>query len=201
MTFPTPSNINYLWTFGGILVFFLGVLLVTGIVMAMHYAANTREAFDTIEKLMRDTNYGWLMRYTHAAGGTGFFVAAYIHIFRNLYYGSYKAPREVLWMIGVLIFLFMIMTAFMGYSLVWGQMSFWAVTVITSLFSSLRLPSSRASARRWWNGFGAASRLITPRSTDCSACTIWCPSCLWASLGCTFGPCTYRATTTRPASR
>ena len=126
-----------MWTFGGILAFCLGVQIVTGIVLAMHYAADTSVAFDSIEHLMRDVNYGWLIRYTHAVGASMFFLAVYLHIFRGLYYGSYKAPREILWIIGVLIFLAMMATAFMGYSLVWGQMSFWAVTVITNLFSSL----------------------------------------------------------------
>ena len=137
LEFPTPRNLNYMWTFGAILAFCLMVQIVTGIVLAMHYAADTSVAFDSIEHLMRNVNYGWLMRYTHAVGGSMFFLAVYLHIFRGLYYGSYKAPREILWIIGVLIFLAMMATAFMGYSLVWGQMSFWAVTVITNLFSSL----------------------------------------------------------------
>src|SRR6516165_8704415 len=137
MAFGTPRTLNYLWAFGAILVFFLVMQIFTGIILAMHYAPNTTVAFDSIEKIMRDVNYGWLMRYTHAVGASLFFLAAYIHLFRGLYYGSYKAPREVLWMIGVAILITMIATAFMGYSLVWGNMSFWAVTVITNLFSSL----------------------------------------------------------------
>ncbi len=135
--FPTPRNLNYLWTFGGILTFFLMAQIVTGIVLAMHYQPSATEAFDSIEAIRRDVNYGWLLRDLHAVGASMFFLAAYIHIFRGLYYGSYKSPREVLWIIGVLIFLAMMATAFMGYSLPWGQMSFWAVTVITNLFSSL----------------------------------------------------------------
>jgi ubiquinol-cytochrome c reductase cytochrome b/c1 subunit len=156
LDFPTPRNLNYMWTFGGILAFCLGVQIVTGIVLAMHYAADTTIAFDSIEHLMRDVNYGWLIRYTHAVGASMFFVAVYLHIFRGLYYGSYKAPREVLWIIGVLIFLAMIATAFMGYSLVWGQMSFWAVTVITNLFSSLDSIVSGLGTTlvQWiWGGF------------------------------------------------
>ena len=133
---PTPRNINYLWAFGAILFYFLVVQLYSGVILAMHYAPNSAIAFDSIEKLMRDTSYGWLMRYTHMVGASLFFLAVYIHLFRGLYYGSYKSPREVLWMIGVAILLCMMATAFMGYSLVWGQMSFWAVTVITNLFSS-----------------------------------------------------------------
>jgi ubiquinol-cytochrome c reductase cytochrome b/c1 subunit len=135
--FPTPRNLNYLWTFGGILTFFLMAQIVTGVVLAMHYQPSGTEAFDSVEAIRRDVNYGWLLRNMHAVGASMFFLAAYVHIFRGLYYGSYKAPREILWIIGVLIFLAMMATAFMGYSLVWGQMSFWAVTVITNLFSSL----------------------------------------------------------------
>ncbi len=120
-------------------------------------------AFDSVEKIMRDVNWGWLLRYSHAVGASMFFVAVYIHTFRGLYYGSYKAPREVLWILGVLILLLMIATAFMGYSLVWGQMSFWAVTVITNLFSSLDsvIPGLGTQARA--NGSGAASRSAVPR--------------------------------------
>ena len=137
VTFPTPRNLTYLWTFGGILTFCLLVQIVTGIILAMHYTPHVDHAFNSIEHLMRDVNYGWLMRYTHAVGASMFFLAVYIHMFRGLYYGSYKAPREVLWILGVIILFLMIATAFMGYSLPWGQMSFWAVTVITNLFSSL----------------------------------------------------------------
>jgi ubiquinol-cytochrome c reductase cytochrome b subunit len=156
MAFPTPRNLNYLWTFGGILTFVLGVQIFTGVILAMHYVPNTLLAFDSVEKLMRDVNYGWLLRYTHAVGASMFFLAVYIHTFRGLYYGSYKAPREVLWMIGVTILIVMIATAFMGYSLVWGQMSFWAVTVITNLFSSLDsiIPGLGTTIVQWiWGGF------------------------------------------------
>ena len=156
LDFPTPRNLTYMWTFGGILTFSLLVQIATGVVLAMHYSADTSIAFDSIEHLMRDVNYGWLMRYTHAVGGSMFFLAVYLHIFRGLYYGSYKAPREVLWIIGVLIFLAMMATAFMGYSLVWGQMSFWAVTVITNLFSSLDQIVSGLGTTivQWiWGGF------------------------------------------------
>ena len=111
--------------------------IVTGVVLAMHYQPSATEAFNSVEAIRRDVNYGWLIRNLHAVGASMFFLAVYIHIFRGLYYGSYKSPREVLWIIGVLIFLTMMATAFMGYSLPWGQMSFWAVTVITNLFSSL----------------------------------------------------------------
>ena len=116
--FPTPRNLNYWWTFGGILTFCLAVQIITGIVLAMHYQPSAEMAFDSVEHIMRDVNWGWLMRYTHAVGGSMFFLAVYIHIFRGLYYGSYKAPREVLWILGVIILLLMMATAFMGYSLV-----------------------------------------------------------------------------------
>jgi ubiquinol-cytochrome c reductase cytochrome b subunit len=156
MAFPNPRNLGYLWTFGGILAFCLLVQIFTGVILAMHYEPSTMLAFDSIEKLMRDVNYGWLMRYTHAIGASMFFVAVYIHMFRGLYFGSYKAPREVLWMIGVAILIVMMATAFMGYSLVWGQMSFWAVTVITNLFSSLDSIYSGLGTTivQWiWGGF------------------------------------------------
>ncbi len=115
LDFPTPRNLNYMYTFGAILTFCLFVQIVTGIVLAMHYVADPRMAFDSIEDLMRNVNYGWLIRYTHAVGGSMFFLAVYLHIFRGLYYGSYKAPREILWILGVLILLAMIATAFIGY--------------------------------------------------------------------------------------
>jgi ubiquinol-cytochrome c reductase cytochrome b subunit len=135
-TFPTPRNLNFWYGFGAVLTAMLGIQIVTGIVLAMHYVPNSTMAFDSVENIMRDVNYGWLLRYMHANGASFFFIAVYIHIFRNLYYGSYKAPREVLWILGVLIYVLMIVTAFMGYVLPWGQMSFWAATVITNLFTS-----------------------------------------------------------------
>ena len=156
MVIPTPRNLNYWWTFGGILAFMLAVQMMTGIVLAMHFVPTPEGAFDSVEKIMRDVNWGWLLRYAHAVGASMFFLAVYIHSFRGLYYGSYKAPREVLWILGVVILLLMIATAFMGYSLVWGQMSFWAVTVITNLFSSLDslIPGLGTTLVEWiWGGF------------------------------------------------
>jgi ubiquinol-cytochrome c reductase cytochrome b/c1 subunit len=135
--FPTPRNLNYLWTFGGILFLCLAAQIVTGIILAMHYQPSAAGAFNSIEQIRRDVNYGWLIRNMHAVGSSMFFFAVYIHIFRGLYYGSYKAPREVLWILGVVILLVMMATGFMGYTLPWGQMSFWGVTVITNLFSAL----------------------------------------------------------------
>jgi quinol-cytochrome oxidoreductase complex cytochrome b subunit len=136
LSYPTPKNLNYWWTFGGILAICLMIQIVTGIVLAMHYIPSTERAFQSVEHIMRDVNYGWLIRYVHANGASMFFLAVYIHMFRNLYYGSYKAPREVLWMIGVAIYLLMMATAFLGYTLPWGQMSFWGATVITNLLGA-----------------------------------------------------------------
>jgi ubiquinol-cytochrome c reductase cytochrome b/c1 subunit len=152
VAYPIPRNLNYAYTFGGILSFMLGVQIITGVVLAMHYVADADLAFDSVEKIMRDVNYGWLLRYLHATGASMFFVAVYVHIFRGLYYGSYKAPREILWILGVIIFLLMMATAFMGYVLPWGQMSFWGAKVITSLFSAIPLVGESISI--WlWGGF------------------------------------------------
>jgi ubiquinol-cytochrome c reductase cytochrome b/c1 subunit len=152
MDFPTPKNLNYWWTFGGILAIMLVAQLITGIVLAMHYTPHVSMAFDSVEHIMRDVNYGWLLRYLHANGASMFFIAVYIHMFRGMYYGSYKAPREVLWMIGVLIYLVMMATAFMGYVLPWGQMSFWGAKVITNLFSAI--PFVGESVTTWlWGGY------------------------------------------------
>nr|WP_047580240.1 cytochrome b/b6 [Methylobacterium sp. ZNC0032] len=137
VSYPVPRNLNYLWTFGGILVFMLVAQIVTGVILVMHYTPHASMAFNSVEHIMRDVNYGWLLRYLHSNGASMFFIAVYVHIFRGLYYGSYKAPREVLWILGVVIFLLMMATAFMGYVLPWGQMSFWGATVITNLFSAL----------------------------------------------------------------
>ncbi len=137
MDFPTPRNLNYWWTFGGILAFMLVIQIVTGIVLAMHYTPEASLAFDSVESIRRDVNYGRIIQGTHAVGASMFFFAVYLHIFRGLYYGSYKAPREILWILGVIIFVLMMATAFMGYVLPWGQMSFWAATVITNIFSAI----------------------------------------------------------------
>ncbi|MGY6706878.1 MAG: cytochrome b [Rhizobiaceae bacterium] len=139
VAYPVPRNLNYMYTFGGILSIMLIVQIVTGIVLAMHYAPATALAFDSVEHIMRDVNSGWLMRYLHANGASFFFIAVYLHMFRGLYYGSYKAPRELLWILGVIIYLLMMATAFMGYVLPWGQMSFWGATVITGFFSAVPL--------------------------------------------------------------
>ncbi|HEY9234875.1 MULTISPECIES: cytochrome b [Phenylobacterium] len=150
--FPTPKNLNYWWTFGGILAVCLGIQIVTGIVLAMHYVPHVDHAFASVERIMRDVNYGWLIRYMHANGASMFFIAVYIHILRGLYYGSYKAPREVLWILGCVIYLLMMATAFMGYVLPWGQMSFHGAVVITNLFGAL--PIVGGAITTWlWGGF------------------------------------------------
>jgi quinol-cytochrome oxidoreductase complex cytochrome b subunit len=156
LTFPTPRNLNFWYAFGAILTFMLGVQIVTGVVLAMHYVANADMAFDSVENLMRSVNYGWLLRYLHANGASFFFIAVYIHMFRGLYYGSYKAPREVLWILGVILYLLMVATAFFGYVLPWGQMSFWGATVITNFFSALDqvVPHSGTAIATWlWGGY------------------------------------------------
>jgi ubiquinol-cytochrome c reductase cytochrome b/c1 subunit len=156
VAYPTPRNLNYWWTFGAILTVMLVVQIVTGIVLAMHYTPHVDFAFNSVEQIMRDVNYGWLLRYLHANGASMFFLAGYIHLARGLYYGSYKEPREVLWILGVILLLLMIATGFMGYVLPWGQMSFWAATVITNLFSAI--PGVGESVVTWlWGGYAVGN--------------------------------------------
>ncbi len=151
-SFPTPKNFNYFWNFGALAMISLAIMIATGIFLAMNYTAHTSLAFDSVERIMRDVNYGWLLRYVHANGASMFFIVVYIHIFRALYYGSYKAPRELLFMLGVVILLLMMATAFMGYVLPWGQMSYWGATVITNLFSAIPLVGEGIVT--WlWGGF------------------------------------------------
>jgi ubiquinol-cytochrome c reductase cytochrome b/c1 subunit len=151
-TFPTPKNFNYFWNFGALAMVTLMIMIATGIFLAMNYQPNTELAFGSIQHIMRDVNYGWLIRYIHQNGASMFFIVTYIHIFRGLYYGSYKKPRELLWMIGVVILLLMMATAFMGYVLPWGQMSYWGATVITNLFSAF--PIVGHPIVTWlWGGF------------------------------------------------
>src|SRR5215207_9688305 len=136
VAYPTPRNLNYWWTFGAILSMMLALQILTGVILAMHYTPEATMAFKSVEAIVRDVNYGWLLRNMHASGASMFFVAVYIHMFRGMYYGSYKEPREVLWILGVIIYLLMMATGFMGYVLPWGQMRFWGATVITNLFSA-----------------------------------------------------------------
>src|ERR687897_1512426 len=137
--YPAPRNLSYWWNFGSLAGIALVIQILTGVVLAMHYTAHVDHAFQSVEHIMRDVNFGWLLRYAHSNGASMFFIVVYIHIFRGLYYGSYKAPRELLWMLGVVILLLMMASAFMGYVLPWGQMSFWGATVITNLFSAIPL--------------------------------------------------------------
>ena len=139
LTIPTPKNLNWMWIWGIVLTFCLVIQIATGIALVMHYTPEATKAFASVEHIMRDVEGGWALRYIHANGASMFFLAVYMHIFRGLYYGSYKAPREITWIIGILIYLAMMGTAFMGYVLPWGQMSFWGATVITGLFGALPL--------------------------------------------------------------
>src|SRR5438477_12975628 len=152
-TFPTPRNFNYFWNFGAIATVMLVLMIVTGIVLATNYTPHVSMALDSVERIMRDVPSGWLMRYMHMTGASFFFAAVYIHIVRGLYYGSYKAPRELLWMLGVVILLLMMATAFMGYVLPWGQMSFWGATVITNLFSAIPFGIGDWIVTLLWGGF------------------------------------------------
>jgi ubiquinol-cytochrome c reductase cytochrome b subunit len=164
VTYPTPRNLNFWYVFGGILTVMLVVQIVSGIVLSMHYVPNADLAFSSVEqRIMREVNYGWLLRYIHANGASMFFLAVYVHIFRGLYYGSYKAPREILWILGVFIYLLMMATAFFGYVLPWGQMSFWGATVITSLFSAIDqvIPNLGTAITHWlWGDFAVGDATL-----------------------------------------
>ncbi len=150
--YPTPKNLSYWWNFGSLAGVMLVIMTVTGIWLAMHYTPHVDLAFVSVERIMRDVNYGWLLRYIHLNGGSAFFLVVYIHLFRGLYYGSYKSPREVLWWLGLIILILMMATAFMGYVLPWGQMSFWAATVITNLLTAI--PFVGEAITTWlWGGF------------------------------------------------
>jgi ubiquinol-cytochrome c reductase cytochrome b subunit len=150
--YPTPINVNYFWSFGSTAGFCLVIQLITGIFLAMHYTPHIDYAFNSVEHIMRDVNNGWLIRYLHANGASMFFIVVYCHIFRGLYFGSYIQPRGALWNSGVIIFLLMMGTGFMGYVLPWGQMSFWGATVITNLASAI--PFVGPSIVEWlWGGF------------------------------------------------
>ena len=150
--YPTPRNLSYWWNFGSLSGIMLVVMIVTGIFLAMQYTPHAELAFDSVERIMRDVDYGWMLRYAHMNGASMFFALLYIHMFRGLYYGSYKQPRELLWILGVIILILAIMTAFMGYVLPWGQMSYWAATVITNLFSAIPLIGQNI-VTFLWGGF------------------------------------------------
>jgi len=159
INYPTPINLNYLWSFGSAAGLCLVIQIITGIFLAMHYTPHIDYAFNSVEHIMRDVNNGWLIRYLHANGASMFFIVVYCHIFRGLYYGSFMYPREKLWISGVVIFLLMMATAFMGYVLPWGQMSFWGATVITNLFSAI--PLVGGSIVEWlWGGFSVGNATL-----------------------------------------
>lgn len=147
--YPTPRNLSYWWNFGSLAGIVLMIMIISGIVLAMHYTPHIDHAFESVERIMRDVNYGWLLRNLHMNGASMFFIVVYIHMFRGLYYGSYKFPREILWILGVVILLLMMATAFMGYVLPWGQMSYWGAKVITNLFSVL----GQDTVEWLWGGF------------------------------------------------
>jgi len=153
VAYPTPRNLNYWWTFGAMLALCLVVQIVTGIVLAMHYTPHIQMAFASVQRIDRDVPYGWLIQNIHSVGASMFFLAVYIHMFRGLYYGSYKAPREILWILGCIIYLLMVVTGFLGYTLPWGQMSFWGATVITNILGAVPLVGE--SIQVWIRG-GAA---------------------------------------------
>lgn len=150
LTIPTPKNLNWMWIWGIVLTFCLALQIITGIILVMHYTPHVDLAFDSVEHIMRDVNGGWAFRYLHANGASLFFIAVYAHIFRGLYYGSYKAPREITWILGMLIYLMMMATGFLGYVLPWGQMSFWGATVITGLFGAI--PGIGSILQEWLLG-------------------------------------------------
>ena len=160
IAYPVPRNLNYMWAFGAILSFMLVAQIVTGVVLAMHYIPSSTQAFSSVDNIMRDVNYGWLIRYLHTNGASLFFFAGYIHMFRGLYYGSFKPPRELLWIIGVIIYFLMMATAFMGYVLPWGSMSLAGATVITNLTSAIPLVGNTIA--HWlWGGFAVGGPTLT----------------------------------------
>ncbi len=150
MSFPSPRNLNYWYAFGGILFLCLMAQIITGVILAMHYTPHIDHAFDSVQRIRRDVPFGWLLQPMHAVGASMFFLAVYIHMFRGMFYGSYRAPRELLWIIGCLIYLAMMATAFLGYTLPWGQMSFWGATVITGFFGAV--PIVGESLQQWLLG-------------------------------------------------
>ena len=197
IAYPVPRNLNYMWTFGAILSFMLVAQIVTGVVLAMHYVPSATLAFSSVnDTIMRDVNYGWMIRYMHSNGASLFFLAGYIHMLRGLYYGSFKPPREVLWIIGVIIYFLMMATAFMGYVLPWGSMSFAGATVITNLTSAI--PWVGNSIAHWlWGGFAVGG----PTLKQFFRSTIFCRSSSPLSSGCMSGLCMSPDRTTRTESK
>jgi len=154
--YPTPWNLNFWWNFGSLAGIILVVMILSGLFLAMSYTPHVDMAFDSVERIMRDVHGGWFIRYLHMNGASMFFLVVYIHMFRGLYYGSFKEPRELLWILGVVIFLLMMATAFMGYVLPWGQMSFWGATVITNLFSAIPFIGEDL-VHLLWGGFSVSN--------------------------------------------
>lgn len=150
MAYPSPRNLNYWWAFGAILSLCLVVQILSGVILAMHYTPTVEGAFDSVQRIKRDVPYGWVIQTMHATGASMFFLAVYIHMFRGLFYGSYKAPRELVWILGCTIYLIMMATGFLGYTLPWGQMSFWGATVITGFFGAI--PVVGESLQQWLLG-------------------------------------------------
>jgi len=156
ISYLSPLNLNGWWNFGSLALFCLVIQFVTGILLAMHFISTELFAFNSVEHVMREIKFGWFLRYLHANGASFFFLVVYVHVFRGLYYGSYLSPRRAVWNIGVIILLIMILTAFLGYVLPWGQMSFWAATVITSLLSTI--PIIGTELVHWlWGGFSVTT--------------------------------------------
>lgn len=149
VNYPTPVNLSYFWNFGALAGVILLLQIITGVALAMHYASHIDLAFISVERIMRDVNSGWLIRYSHANGASFFFIIVYIHIARGLYYGSYFEPRAFVWILGVVILILMMATAFMGYVLPWGQMSLWGATVITSLFGAFPVVGNKIVTLLW----------------------------------------------------
>lgn len=152
IAYPSPVNLSYLWGFGSLAGIFLGIQMLTGILLAIHYTPHVDLAFISVEHIIRDVNYGWLLRYAHANGASMFFIVVYAHILRGLYYGSYIHPRQLLWCSGVVLWILIMATAFMGYVLPWGQMSFWGATVITNLFGAIPWVGE-SIVQLLWGGF------------------------------------------------
>ena len=181
LDFQVPKSLSYFWSFGGILTICLLLLILTGISLGMHYKPDAKYAFESVEKIMRDVNFGWLIRYAHMNLASFFFIAVYLHIFRGLYYGSYKEPRQLMWIIGIVIFFLMMATAFLGYTLPWGQMSYWGATVITNLFSAIPLFGESIVTWLWGDysvGDAALNRFYVLHLVNCIfncwGCSISC---------------------------
>lgn len=156
----TPINLTYAWNFGSLAVLCLVFQIITGVSLAMHYTPDVDLAFSSVEHIMRDVRGGWLIRYMHSNGASMFFIVVYAHIVRGLYYTSYVWPRQVAWALGVVLFLLMIVTAFLGYVLPWGQMSFWGATVITNLVGAV--PVIGGDILTWlWGGFSIGNAALT----------------------------------------